>query len=113
MLCKAMQTETNVEVTGLCHSVQGTVAMLAEWLETPVDEIDYLCAGVNHQAFYLKLEHNGQDLYPKARKEAGELLSSTTRSRCATKCSGIWAITSRSPAATIPSITRGSANVRI
>ena len=32
MLCKAMQTESNVEVTGLCHSVQGTVAMLAEWL---------------------------------------------------------------------------------
>ena len=69
MLCKAMQTETNVEVTGLCHSVQGTVAMLAEWLETPVDEIDYLCAGVNHQAFYLKLEHNGQDLYPKLAKK--------------------------------------------
>lgn len=69
MLCKAMQTETNVEVTGLCHSVQGTVAMLAEWLETPVDEINYLCAGVNHQAFYLKLEHNGQDLYPKLAKK--------------------------------------------
>ena len=43
--------------------------MLAEWLETPVDEIDYLCAGVNHQAFYLKLEHNGQNLYPKLAKK--------------------------------------------
>ena len=64
MLCKAMQTYSNVEVTGLCHSVQGTVGMLADWLDVPVDEIDYLCEGVNHQAFYLKLEHNGKDLYP-------------------------------------------------
>ena len=64
MLCKAMQTYTDVEVTGLCHSVQGTVKMLAEWLEVPKEEIDYLCAGVNHQAFYLKLQRGGKDLYP-------------------------------------------------
>lgn len=64
MLCKAMQTYSNVEVTGLCHSVQGTVGMLAEWLGIPVGEIDYLCEGVNHQAFYLKLERKGEDLYP-------------------------------------------------
>lgn len=69
MLCKAMQTYSNVTVTGLCHSVQGTVKMLAEWLEIPVSEIDYLCAGVNHQAFYLKLEHMGQNLYPLLREK--------------------------------------------
>ncbi len=32
MLCGAMQRYSNVEVTGLCHSVQHTVGMLAEWL---------------------------------------------------------------------------------
>lgn len=69
MLCKAMQTYTDVEVTGLCHSVQGTVKMLAEWLEVPKEEIDYLCAGVNHQAFYLKLQRNGKDLYPLLREK--------------------------------------------
>ena len=69
MLTGYMQRYTKIRTVGLCHSVQGTVAMLAEWLETPVDEIDYLCAGVNHQAFYLKLEHNGQDLYPKLAKK--------------------------------------------
>lgn len=67
MLCKAMQTYTDVEVTGLCHSVQGTIKMLAEWLDVPKEEIDYLCAGVNHQAFYLKLQRNGEDLYPLLR----------------------------------------------
>lgn len=69
MLCKAMQTYTDVEVTGLCHSVQHTAAMLAGWLDIPSEEVDYLCAGVNHQAFYLKLEHNGEDLYPRLREK--------------------------------------------
>ncbi len=68
MLCNAMQKYSNVEVTGLCHSVQGTIEMLAEWLDIPVDEIDYLCKGVNHQAFYTKLSHNGEDLYPRLRE---------------------------------------------
>ena len=68
MLCGAMQKYSNVEVTGLCHSVQGTIAMLAEWLDIPVNEIVYKCMGVNHQAFYTVLEHNGENLYPRLRK---------------------------------------------
>ena len=69
MLCGAMQKHSGVEVTGLCHSVQGTAAMLAEWLDVPYDELVYTCAGVNHQAFYLRLEHNGEDLYPRLREK--------------------------------------------
>lgn len=69
MLCKAMQTYTDLEVTGLCHSVQHTVQLLAEWLELPAEDIDYLCAGVNHQAFYLKLEKDGESLYPALREK--------------------------------------------
>ena len=68
MLCGAMQKYANVEVTGLCHSVQGTIKMLAEWLDVPVSEITYKCMGINHQAFYTILEHNGKDLYPKLRE---------------------------------------------
>lgn len=68
MLCGAMQKYSNVEVTGLCHSVQHTIEMLSSWLGLPYDEINYHCMGVNHQAFYTKLEHNGEDLYPKLRK---------------------------------------------
>jgi alpha-galactosidase len=67
MLCGAMQKYSNVEVTGLCHSVQGTVKMLSEWLDIPMEEITYKCMGVNHQAFYTLLQHNGEDLYPKLR----------------------------------------------
>ena len=68
MLCKAMQTYTKVDVTGLCHSVQGTAEMLAKWLGLGLDDVDYTCAGINHMAFYLKFEKDGVDLYPQLRE---------------------------------------------
>ncbi|MCD6365890.1 MAG: alpha-galactosidase [Planctomycetes bacterium] len=68
MLCHAMQRESFIKVTGLCHSVQGTAAMLARWLGLKPEKLDYVCAGLNHMSWYLKLEHKGRDLYPKLRK---------------------------------------------
>ena len=68
MLCRAMQRESNIQVTGLCHSVQGTAHMLANWIGAPFDEIDYVCGGINHQAFYLRFEWGGEDAYPLIRK---------------------------------------------
>lgn len=72
MLCRAMQLHTSVQVTGLCHSVQGTIAMLAEWVGAPLDEITYTCAGINHQAFYKELKWKGKDLYPLLREKIKE-----------------------------------------
>ncbi len=68
MLCRAVLSETEVRMTGLCHSVQGTAAMLAEWIGAPADEITYLCAGINHQAWYLDYRWNDEDAYPLIRK---------------------------------------------
>ncbi len=68
MLCRAMQGQSKVQVTGLCHSVQGTAYMLAKWIGAPMEEITYLCAGINHQAFYLEYKWNGRDAYPLIRK---------------------------------------------
>ena len=68
MLCKAMQANTRVEVTGLCHSVQGTAKMLAEWIGAQPEDMTYTCAGVNHQAFYIDLRCKGEDAYPMLRK---------------------------------------------
>jgi alpha-galactosidase len=68
MLCHAMQKETDIQLTGLCHSVQGTAAMLERWLGLKSGQMDYQCAGINHMAWYLKLEHKGRDLYPKLKK---------------------------------------------
>ncbi|WP_170546111.1 alpha-glucosidase/alpha-galactosidase [Ruegeria arenilitoris] len=53
---------------GLCHSVQNTVEELAHDLDLPKDEFRYKVAGVNHVAFFLKLEHQGRDLYPALRQ---------------------------------------------
>ena len=72
MLCGAMLKHSNVEVTGLCHSVQGTIKMLSDWLEIPVQEIDYKCMGINHMAYYTLLSHKGEDLYPRLRKLVSE-----------------------------------------
>ncbi len=70
MLCWAMNSATTIRNVGLCHSVQGTAHELSRDLGIPADEINYLCAGVNHIAFYLKFEHKGEDLYPRLREIA-------------------------------------------
>ncbi|MBQ6497009.1 MAG: alpha-galactosidase [Firmicutes bacterium] len=59
-----LQAQTDVSVTGLCHSVQGTARMLAGWIGLKPEELEYTCVGINHQAFYLELKHDGQDMYP-------------------------------------------------
>ena len=64
MLCGALQRQTFIPVTGLCHSVQGTAMMLADWIGAPYHEITYTCAGINHQAWYLDYRWNGVDAYP-------------------------------------------------
>jgi len=68
MLCRAMQRESKIQVSGLCHSVQGTAQMLARWIGAPYEEIDYVSAGINHQSWYLKYEWKGRDAYPLIRK---------------------------------------------
>jgi alpha-galactosidase len=72
MLCAALQRQTFIPVTGLCHSVQGTAMMLAGWIGAPYEEIDYLCAGINHQAWYLEYKWKGEDAYPLIHKAITE-----------------------------------------
>ena len=72
MLCGALQRQTFIPVTGLCHSVQGTASMLARWIGAPDGEITYTCAGINHQAWYLDYRWNGQDAYHLIHKAVTE-----------------------------------------
>jgi alpha-galactosidase len=67
LLCSYLQKQSKVNVTGLCHSVQGTAAMLARWLGAENQDITYTCAGINHQAFYLEYKWKGKDAYPALR----------------------------------------------
>ncbi|WP_189934924.1 alpha-glucosidase/alpha-galactosidase [Streptomyces sulfonofaciens] len=54
-------------VVGMCHSVRDTHRLLGELVGVPAGEIDFLTAGFNHQAFVLRFEHRGRDLYPALR----------------------------------------------
>lgn len=68
MLCRAMQRSSPIRSVGLCHSVQGTAEMLANWIGAPMEEVTYVCAGLNHQAWYVKFERNHRDAYPLIRE---------------------------------------------
>jgi alpha-galactosidase len=63
----AVARATPIRSVGLCHSVQGTARDLAADVGVPPAEIEYVCAGINHMAFYLELRHRGRDLYPQLR----------------------------------------------
>ena len=67
----------NIRNIGLCHSVQGTAEMLAEDLHENINNISYQCAGINHMAFFQKFEKisTGEDLYPKLKRLADQILS--------------------------------------
>jgi alpha-galactosidase len=70
--CWAINRATRIKTVGLCHSVQGTAQQLATDIGVPYGDINYLSAGINHMAFYLTFERDGQDLYPLIHKVAAE-----------------------------------------
>jgi len=53
-----------LKVLGLCHSVYWTMVGLCELIDVPYDEVSYWSAGVNHQAWVLRWERSGENLYP-------------------------------------------------
>ena len=53
-----------LKVLGLCHSVYWTMVGLCELVDVPYDDVSYWSAGVNHQAWVLRWERGGRDLYP-------------------------------------------------
>ena len=63
--CWAIAAGTGLPHVGLCHSVQGTSQLLAEWIKVPYAEVIFFCAGINHQAFFLEFRTKAEDLYPK------------------------------------------------
>jgi alpha-galactosidase len=65
MVLAAGRAVPEVPVVGLCHSVQGTSQLLADYAGIPYSEMEWECAGINHLAWFTKLKHNGQDLYTK------------------------------------------------
>ncbi len=61
---------TTMRTVGLCHSVQGTSKQLASYLDVPYEQLEWRCAGINHNAWFTELRYQGQDMYPRLRKQA-------------------------------------------
>lgn len=65
MLTWALSERLESQIVGLCHSVQHTSKMLAEWIGAPYEEVSYWVAGINHMAWFLEFQHNGVDALPR------------------------------------------------
>ena len=63
-ICWALGTVPGISFIGLCHGVQTTLDLISRYVGVDKSEIDFLCAGINHMAWFLELKHNGEDLYP-------------------------------------------------
>ncbi|MEO6848911.1 MAG: alpha-glucosidase/alpha-galactosidase, partial [Chthoniobacterales bacterium] len=72
MLCLAAGRTSSMQVVGLCHSVQGTSHLLARRAGISCADMEWECAGINHLAWFVKLKHQGKDLYPLLKKKARE-----------------------------------------
>ena len=70
ILTLAAIRKVDLPVVGLCHSVQGTSRQIAGYLDIPYEEMQWECAGINHNAWFTKLERDGEDLYPELRRRA-------------------------------------------
>lgn len=75
ILMLAALTATKMRTVGLCHSVQGTSKQLADYLQVPYEELEWQCAGINHNSWFTTLRHQGEDMYPRlrARAQLGEV----------------------------------------
>ena len=60
----AMGRASNIPFVGLCHGIQTTLDLIAGYTDVKKSEVDFLAAGINHMAWFLKIEKDGKDLYP-------------------------------------------------
>jgi len=60
----AVRRAGGVKVVGLCHGVQGGHRQIAAALGLPKEEVDFVCAGINHQTWYIQVTHKAKDMLP-------------------------------------------------
>lgn len=65
MMTWAANQYGGVYTIGLCHGVQGGHRQIAEVLGLKQEEVDIICAGINHQTWYIQVRHNGEDMTGK------------------------------------------------
>jgi alpha-galactosidase len=61
---------TSLQVVGLCQSIMQTAYELADFMDVPFERMRYRCAGINHLSWFVTLEMDGEDLYPRLHNAA-------------------------------------------
>jgi alpha-galactosidase len=64
----ALGKASRIPFVGLCHGVQTTLDLISRYCNVPKEKITYTCGGINHMDWFLRLEHEGRDLYPLLRE---------------------------------------------
>ena len=64
----AILKATGIKTVGLCHSVQVCARDLLKAVDLPFDNVEYLIAGINHQAWLLNISRQGVDQYPEIKR---------------------------------------------
>ena len=54
-----------VKTIGLCHGEMHGESQIAEVLGIPRDELDFICAGINHQTWYISVKYHGEEMTGK------------------------------------------------
>ncbi len=72
MITGTVLKASQIHAVGLCHSVQVCASTLLEELGLDYPEVEYSIAGVNHQAWLLKITSQGRDLYPEIKAAAAQ-----------------------------------------
>ncbi|UVI28994.1 alpha-glucosidase/alpha-galactosidase [Paenibacillus spongiae] len=62
MMTWACNKYGGVRTVGLCHGVQGGHWQIANALGLEKKEVDIVCAGINHQTWYVQVKHKGEDM---------------------------------------------------
>lgn len=83
MMTWAANKYGGVFTIGLCHGVQGGHHQIAEALGLEQKDVDIICAGINHQTWYISVKHKGEDMLPKLLEayQSNESLSKTEKVR--------------------------------
>ncbi|MCK4590358.1 MAG: alpha-glucosidase/alpha-galactosidase, partial [Candidatus Latescibacteria bacterium] len=68
MMTLAGVKSSDLQIVGLCHSVQGTSKLLAEYLDVPYQDLKWRCGGINHMSWFTELSYQGEDMYPRLRE---------------------------------------------
>lgn len=57
-----------VDFIGLCHGVEGGAHQIARVLGVEYEDLDFTCAGINHQTWYVSVRVNGEEMTPRLLK---------------------------------------------